>query len=313
MRRLWKCLYLIAFLMCCTVLAGCGIFVETIPQNRISEITVGGRFIMIDGVRYHYREYPATGRDVLLIHGFASSTYTWEKVAPLLQQRGYRVWTLDMKGFGWSDKPHGAAYDPVALTQEVRKWMEAVGIKDAVLAGNSLGGGVAWLMALLHPDRVHSLILVNAAAYPVSMPLIMRLAGLPFSDAFVKLIFSPWIVRRGLFEVYHDGERIADGQVSAYYDRLRTENALHAQIAVVRSLDFAKHETYIARIPEIRIRTLIIWGDNDRWIPLHVGQRLHREMPASTLAVISSCGHIPQEEQPEETAKRMAAFIEAGR
>jgi pimeloyl-ACP methyl ester carboxylesterase len=166
-------------------------------------------------------------------------------------------------------------------------------------------------MALLHPDKVQSLILVDAAAYPIKMPLIMRLSGLPLSAGVTKLCFSPWIVRRGLLEVYHDKDRITNEQVGAYYDRLRTKNALNAQISVVKALDLTKYEKYIGRIPEIKTRALIIWGENDRWIPLHVGQRLNKELPASTLAVIASCGHIPQEEYPDVTAKLMAEFIAA--
>jgi pimeloyl-ACP methyl ester carboxylesterase len=312
MRCLRKCLYLIACVLFCAIFLGCGLFVDVIPEGQMIGQTARDRFTTIDGVRYHYTEYPAPGRDVLLIHGFASSTYTWEKVAPSLQQRGYHVWALDMKGFGWSDKPGDAVYDPVTLTEEVRKWMDAVGLKNAVLAGNSLGGGVAWLMALLHPDKVHSLILVDAAAYPIKMPFIMSLADLPLSAGLTKLCFSRWIVRRGLLEVYHYKDRITNEQVGAYYDRLRTKNALDAQISVVKALDLTKYEKYIGRIPEIKTRTLIIWGENDRWIPLHVGQRLNKELPASTLAVIPSCGHIPQEEYPDETAQLMAEFIAAG-
>jgi len=97
-----------------------------------------------------------------------------------------------------------------------------------------------------------------------------------------------------LAEVYHRKDLVTDAQVDAYYDRLRTENALDAQIAVVRSLDYKTFEPYIRRIPEIKKRTLVIWGE---------------ERP---LAVIPACGHIPQEERPEETAKLMAAFMAAG-
>jgi len=311
MRRAGKCLYLIACVLFCLIFLGCGLFVDEIPEGQMIGQTSRDHFTTIDGIRYHYTEYPAPGRDVLLIHGFSSSTYTWEKVAPSLQQLGYHVWALDMKGFGWSDKPRGAAYDTVTLTEEVRKWMDAMGLKDAVIAGNSLGGGVAWLMALMHPDKVNSLILVDAAAYPIEMPSVMKMSALPLSAAVSKLFFSRGIVRWSLREVYYRRDRITHAQVDAYYDRLRTKNALDAQIAVVQSLDYKKFEPYIRRIPEIKKRTLIIWGENDRWVPLHVGQRLNKELPASKLVVIPSCGHIPQEECPDVTAKHMAEFIAA--
>jgi pimeloyl-ACP methyl ester carboxylesterase len=82
-------------------------------------------FVTIDGVRYHYTEYPGSGQDVFLLHGFASSTYTWEKVAPMLQANGYHVWALDMKGFGWSDKPEDADYSPQQLLRKSTPgWMK---------------------------------------------------------------------------------------------------------------------------------------------------------------------------------------------
>ena len=296
----------------CLILFGCGLFVDEIPEGQIIGQTSRDHFTTIDGIRYHYTDYPAPGKDVLLIHGFSSSTYTWEKVAPMLQLRGYHVRALDMKGFGWSDKPGNVPYDPLTLTEEVNKWMEAMGLKDAIIAGNSLGGGVAWLMALLHSDKVNSLILVDAAAYPIELPFVMKMAAMPLSAGISKLFFSRASIRWSLKEVYHDKDRITDEQVDAYYDRLRTKNALDAQIAVVRSLDDKLFEPYIRRIPDIKKRTLIIWGENDRWVPLHVGQRLERELSASRLAVIPSCGHIPQEEVPDVTAKLMVEFIEAG-
>lgn len=310
MHRLRICLFLLIGLLLC--LSGCGLFVEQIPRDRIGEFAAGGQFITVDGIRYHYREYPAPGRNIVLVHGFSSSTYSWEKVAPLLQRQGYHVWALDMKGFGWSDKPQNTAYDALTLAEEVNRWMEAMKLRDAVIAGNSLGGGVAWLMALLHPDKVHSLILVDSAAYPIEMPPVMKMAALPLSAGVSKLFFSRVVVRWTLAEVYHSRNDITDQQVNAYYDRLRTEGALDAQIAVVRALDHKTFEPYIRRIPEIKKRTLVIWGENDRWIPLQVGLQLKAELPDSALAVIPACGHIPQEERPEETARVMAAFMAAG-
>jgi pimeloyl-ACP methyl ester carboxylesterase len=312
MKKWQSCLILLLGLWVCLVIAGCGLFVEKIPQERIGDFAVAGKFVTVDGIRYHYREYPAPGRDIVLIHGFSSSTHTWEKVAPVLQQLGYHVWALDMKGFGWSDKPKDAAYDVLTLAAEVNRWMQAMGIRQADIGGNSLGGGVAWLMALLYPEKVRNLILVDAAAYPIEMPSIMKMSSMPLAAHILRLFFSRPVVRWTLAEVYYRSDLITGAQVNAYFDRLRTENALDAQIAVVRALDDKLFEPYIRRIPEIKNRTLILWGEKDRWIPLDVGRRLQKEIPASTLAVIASCGHIPQEEKPDETAKLIAEFIAAG-
>jgi pimeloyl-ACP methyl ester carboxylesterase len=289
---------------------GCGLIVKTIPSGEIPGSHVYDHFVDLGGVRYHYTEYPADGPDIVLVHGFASSTYTWEAVVPYLHERGYHVFALDMKGFGWSDKPDDAFYDPVSLMEEVDAWMEALGLTQVVFAGNSLGGAVAVLMALEHPARISKLVLIDAAGYPMQRPMVIRLAHLPLAGGVMKLFFGPWLVRWNLKEVFSDDVCVTDEKVKAYYDRLRTENALDAQIAVARSLKLDQLEQYIERIPDITTDTLIIWGKDDRWIPLDIGRRFKNDIAGSTLTVIPECGHMPQEEQPERTAQLIIDFIE---
>jgi pimeloyl-ACP methyl ester carboxylesterase len=139
---------------------------------------------------YNYAEYPGDIDNITLIHGFASSTYTWQSVAQYLNEKGYHVWALDMKGFGWSDKPRDSRYDPVSLMEGVNEWMAAVGLERVVCADNSIGGAVTVLLALQHPERVGSMILIDAAGYPIKKPIIIRLADVPLSGGMVKLIFD---------------------------------------------------------------------------------------------------------------------------
>jgi pimeloyl-ACP methyl ester carboxylesterase len=302
--------YLLAYGLLYLILGGCGLFIEEIPEGQIIAPTSKDHFATIGQISYHYTEYPAAGKDILFIHGFASSTYTWEKVAPVLNKLGYHVWALDMKGFGWSDKPKDASFDPLTLTEEVYQWMEAMDLKDVVLVGNSLGGGIAIFMALLHPEKVGRIVLIDAAAYNTKFPFIMKMARMPLSAEMTKLVFSRWLVRLTLSEVYHHGDWITKDQVEAYYNRLRTENALNAQIAVVRALKFSRFEKYVNRISEIESKVLIIWGEDDRWIPLSSAYRFNKELRDSNLVIIPRCGHMPQEEYPDITARLIDAFIQ---
>jgi pimeloyl-ACP methyl ester carboxylesterase len=314
--------YLLIYVLPLMILAGCSLILkmwlrwrlchsdEEIPEEQIIEPTYEDHFVKIGQSCCHYTEYPATGKDILFIHGFASSTYTWEKVAPVLNKLGYHVWALDIKGFGWSDKPKDASYDILTLTEEVYQWMEALGLDDVVLVGNSLGGGITTLMALLHPEKVGRMVLIDAAAYNTKFPFIMELARLPLSAEMTKLFFSRWVVRQTLSEVYHHRDWIGKDQVDAYYERLRTDNALNAQIAVVRALEFSRVEKFVNRIPEIQSKALIIWGEHDRWIPLSSAYRFNAELRDSTLVVIPECGHMPQEEYPDFTARLIDAFIQ---
>jgi pimeloyl-ACP methyl ester carboxylesterase len=284
---------------------GCGLFIETIPKGEIPGKAPEDRYVMIDHVNYHYREYPGPGRDVFLLHGFASSTYTWEKVVPYLTARGYHVWTLDMKGAGWSDKPKNTKYDVVTLMEEVNRWMDVMGLRHVVFAGNSLGGAVALLMALDHPDKTDRLILIDSAGYPIKKPLLIRLAKMPFSAHIARLFFGRWVVKSALKEVFYNDALVTEGKIDAYFSRLSTENSLYAKTALARSLDFDALSSYTKRIPKIKNRTLIVWGKEDAWIPLESGYRFSRGLVHSKLVILAECGHVPQEEKPEETAKIM--------
>ena len=298
-------LFLVAFLQ------GCGLFLTTIPKGEILGKAPEDKFIMIDDVNYHYMEYPGPGRDIFLLHGFASSTYTWEKVIPYLTGKGYHVWALDMKGFGWSDKPEDAKYDTVTLMQEVNKWMDVVGLKDVVFVGNSLGGAIAVLMALEHPDKTDLLVLIDSAGYPIDKPFVIKMAKIPLAGEITKLFFGRWVVERTLKEVMFNDDKVTEEQIDAYFKRMSTENALDAQVALARSIDFEAMSIYTKRIPEIKNRTLIIWGENDEWIPLESGHNFSKDLSNSTLVILPECGHIPQEEKPEQTAQIMIDFIES--
>ena len=302
------CCFLALFLV--AVLQGCGLFIKTIPKGEILGKAPEDKYIMIDDVNYHYREYSGTGRDIFLLHGFASSTYTWEKVIPYLTGQGYHVWALDMKGFGWSDKPEDAKYDTVTLMQEVNKWMDVIGLKDVVFVGNSLGGAIAVLMALEHPDKTDRLILIDSAGYPIKKPLVIRMAKMPFAGEITRLFFGRCVVESILKEVFFNDDMVTEEKIDAYFHRMSTENAVDAQTALARSFDFEALSSYTRRIPDIKNRTLIIWGENGEWIPLESGHKFRKDLSNSTLVILPECGHIPQEEKPEQTAKLIIDFIE---
>jgi pimeloyl-ACP methyl ester carboxylesterase len=215
-----------------------------------------------------------------------------------------------MKGFGWSDKPEDAKYDTVTLMQEVNKWMDVMGLKDVVFVGNSLGGAIAVLMALEHPDKTDLLVLIDSAGYPIKKPFIIRMAKMPLAGEITKLFFGRWVVKSTLKEVLFNDDMVTEEKIDAYFHRMSTENAVDAQTALARSFDFEALSSYTRRIPEIKNRTVIIWGENDEWIPLESGHNFKRDLSNSKLVILPECGHIPQEEKPEQTAQIMIDFIE---
>jgi pimeloyl-ACP methyl ester carboxylesterase len=269
------------------------------------------RRLTLKGVGYHYLQYPAAGPPVLLLHGLGSSSYSWEETAPLLQDAGYHLYALDLKGSGGSDKPAGADYSLLALAAEIDRWLETLGLKEVVFVGNSLGGSLGLLLALEKPDRISRLVLIAAGAYITRLPWVFRLARLPFAKALAPLVFKRRLIRLAMHQAFYHQERVTAERIEAYYRRLQAPGCLAAQVDLVRGLDFDELDRYNARLPSIAIPTLLLWGENDPWIPLFVGSRLKVALPRSTLEVIPRCGHAPQEELPEKTAELITDWLKS--
>lgn len=311
-----KCRFSVIFVLIIisSFLNGCGIFIKNIPQGKIAIPCPDGQdhMVKVGQTNFHYTEYPAAGQSVLMVHGFGSSTYSWQKVAPVLQAKGLHVYAIDMKGFGWSDKPEASndvKYDPVTLMEEVRACMDAMGLKNVIYVGNSLGGAVGILMAMEHPEYISRMVLLDPAGYPQKKPLIIRLGSVPGAVCSIKAFFGKWVVKWNLKEVNYNKDWVSQDQIDNYYARLITVGSIDAQASIITNLDFDYFKPYMQRIPSIGQKTLLVWGEEDEWIPLIVGYQYRHILPNANLVIVQHCGHTPQEEIPNVTANIILDFI----
>lgn len=288
---------------------GCGLWVETLPSGVAPSPSPFDRFVQVQGVNIHYEAYAGSGETVVLLHGFGSSTYTWREVIPVLQQAGLRVYALDIKGSGWSEKPIPSDYSPEGLTRSVLDWMDVMGIERCILGGNSLGGGISLMVALEAPERVQALVLLDAAGYPKTKPFLVRVSGSPMARWLVKPFFGEALIRVVMKEVFFAQEKVTRERINAYYDRLRTENALDVLGLVAAGLTDEKAQALSSRFKEIHCPVLVLWGEEDRWIPVSHAHRFHEDLPQSSLVLLPACGHVPQEERPLETGRAMVDFV----
>src|SRR5678816_1466979 len=270
-------------------------------------------FIDVDGVRVHYQEAGDPRAPALvLIHGFASSTLVWSKVFLKLSEAGYRVIAVDMLGYGYSAKPRNGEYTIAGQAKLLTRLLEALGIPHAIFVGSSYGGAVAAKCALDYPDRVEKLILVGAVNNnrPLAFKL-MRFFGSPVLGDVVSplLIGSRRLLRRRMKSVYdrHAWE-MDERRVDARHLPLRAARTHRAIINTVRRWDAERisRDAHLITQP-----TLLLWGENDREIPLADGERLHAEIPGSRLLVFLNCGHLPHEEYPEAFTNVVNDFVKA--
>ena len=270
------------------------------------------RFVDVDGVRVHYQEAGERNTSLpplILIHGFASSTLVWSKVFLPLAAAGFRVIALDMLGFGYSGKPRKAEYTIGGQAKLVISLLERLGIKRATLVGSSYGGAVAATCALDYPQRVDRLVLIGTVNNnrPLNYKL-MRVFGSPlFGDVVSPLLIgSRRLLRRRMKRVYDRHAWVLDERrVDARHLPLRAAGTQRAIIRTVRNWDAERisRDAHLIRKP-----ALLLWGENDREIPLADGERLHEEIPGSRLIVFLNCGHLPHEEYPEAFTKVVADF-----
>ena len=263
-------------------------------------------------VRLFYEE-EGSGRPLLLIHGFGTSTYTWRRVAPELAAK-HRVIAVDLKGFGQSDKPMDARYSAFDQAELLAQLIEDRNLRDLTLVGHSFGGGVALLLALQADERlkgrISRLVLLNTIAYPQNMPVFFRMLNMPFfSHVGVRMVPPAVQTRVALQIAYHDDSKIDDSEVDVYAAPLKTAAGKHAIIQSARQIVPDDLDALAERYQSITLPTLILWCDHDRIVPLEVGLKLRRAMPNASLKVVQGCGHMPQEEQPSQTLELIQDFL----
>ena len=217
-----------------------------------------------------------------------------------------------MLGYGYSAKPRNGEYTIAGQAKLLTRLLEALGIPHAIFVGSSYGGAVAATCALDYPDRVEKLVLVGAVNNnrPLAFKL-MRFFGSPVLGDVVSplLIGSRRLLRRRMKSVYdrHAWE-MDERRVDARHLPLRAARTHRAIINTVRRWDAERisRDAHLITQP-----TLLLWGENDREIPLSDGERLHAEIPGSRLIVFLKCGHLPHEEYPEAFTNVVSDFCKA--
>ena len=267
-------------------------------------------FLEVDGLRVHLRdEGPRNDPSPLvLLHGTSASLHTWDGWAAALGPRR-RVIRFDLPGFGLTGPFPDADYRPERYLRFMRALLERLGVARCVLAGNSFGGQVAWMTALDQPQRVEKLILVDAAGYPfrsASVPLGFRLARVPVLNRLMSVVLPRALVAASVRNVYGDPAKVTPALVDRYFEiTLREGN----RDALVRRFAQFPSGPEAARIAELRLPTLILWGGRDRLIPPADAERFHRDIAGSTVVLFPALGHVPHEEDPSGTAAAVSAFL----
>ena len=268
-------------------------------------------FVSVDGARVHYQEFgDQTKPTILLIHGYTASLYVWKTVAPMLADAGFHVVALDLLGFGYSDKPSWFDYSISSQARIIARFMNRLGIGRATIAGSSYGGAVAATVALDYPERVEKLVLVDTVCNDnLKNHPILRLAAIRgIGEALTPFLidsraFQRHRMRGTLAKANH--ALITSDRVESILRPLTAADAHHSLLATSRAWSASRIEEDAHLINQ---PTLIVWGEDDKVIPVEDGYTLHREILNSRFVILKDCGHVPQEEKSDIFVELVTEF-----
>lgn len=262
------------------------------------------------GVRLHYRADGDPARPpVVLVHGYGDSFTSWEGWARVLATE-YRVLSIDLPGHGLTRAPPGYRLSADGYVGVVDAFATALALPRFAIAGNSMGGGVAWHYALAHPERLSALVLVDAAGWPLppptELPLAFRILQYRAGRWLLAHIDNRPLIEEGLRRNVYDPAVIT----AAFVDRWAEFQRAPGHRAILMSAELGSLASASeATLAAIRVPTLVLHGEADPLIPLDSGKRFAAAIPGARLVAYPKVGHMPQVEIPARSAGDVAAFL----
>lgn len=285
---------------------------DTAPaEMRAKYANADSRFVdMGGGLTLHVRDTgPRDAPAIVLLHGSNASLHTWERWVERLGTR-YRLIRYDQPGHGLTGASPTGDYSQAGSVDVLDRLVRKLGVARFILAGNSMGGGVAWSYALAHPDKVSALVLIDSVGqadpdHPAA-PLLFRIARLPVLRDLATMVTPRSWIADSLPAAYAD-PKLADAKtIDLYWELLRYPGN---RLATIDRFAGPPVVATQAQWRALKMPVLILWGADDKLIPLSSGQWLHTQIPGSTLIVYSATGHLPMEEQPDRSAADLDRFV----
>ncbi|WP_375577676.1 alpha/beta hydrolase [Marivirga tractuosa] len=284
-------------------------------ENNERYFTEESQFIKIDSNKIHIRKM-GEGSPVLLIHGSFSSLHTWEIWQEKLSE-DFTTIAVDLPGHGLTGPNPQEKYDTDFNASLLWKLMQKLGYDTIAVAGNSMGGQVAYKMALQKPDQIKKLILINSSGASLKADTakfkdqnafsVFSLINHPLFSKLMTSITPKFLFEMSLEQVYYDESKITAEKIQMYYDLMLHQGNREATLKRFKQ----KAPSQFEELKTISSPSLIIWGEHDSWIPVSHAHRFDSILPNSKLIIYDNAGHVPMEEIPIKTAKDAVEFLKA--
>ncbi|MBS3907321.1 MAG: alpha/beta hydrolase [Syntrophaceae bacterium] len=282
---------------------------ETCTHEETVQKFAKGKFVTVDGKKVHYVE-AGDGPPIILIHGFLYHAVMWKKNIDALAGK-FKVYAIDLWGWGYSERLGEKEYGFERYGKQIVGFMDALNIKKAALAGQSMGGGISVYVAAHYPEKVDRLILVAPAVIPYPMTTIGKIYQSPFIGEFMNAIPGDALMKNNIRTVwFYDKTKATEEYCKEVLQPHCIKGSYAGMMFILRNV---LKEPYVEKeadlLSKMNIPTLIIHGREDLAIPLDRSKRLNELWKGSKLVIFDRAGHSPHEEYPEKFNKLAVEFL----
>ena len=274
-------------------------------------------YINVNNVELHYREWKpdSVKGNIMLIHGFSGSTFSWRKNTDTLVKCGYRVVAVDLPPFGYSSRQKGINHSSSYNAALLWKLADTLGGKNWILVGHSMGASVAGAMAAMRPSNTSKLVLVDGAFGGTTKQKRASFSGWIISSGPIKRLAE--FVANKKFFTYKKIKELLESAYSGPADSLDVVGYL-APFKIKKTasgiMEMGRaYEVESLSLNALTMPTIAIWGKNDKWIPLKSGEQFIKKKTDAELFVIDGAGHCPMETHSSEFNKTLIRFLNNNR
>ena len=265
-------------------------------------------------LKIHYLSYGKKIKgNILMLHGFGASAYTWRDIIKPIADEGFKVYAVDLKGAGYSDKPLKADYSIYKQSEHILDFMKKLSIKETHLISNSLGGGIALRLSTTDGKRIKSLVLIDSVCYRQDFPFYIKITQ---NEKLLKILFSvlskSLLVKFVMKQVFYRSNPVSKTAIREYANQLKQKGSANALTLTANQIIPDNIEEFEKNISDIRIPSTIIWGKEDRVIKPEMASRLGGDLQNNlNIIILPECGHAPQEEKPEILISHIKDFYKS--
>jgi pimeloyl-ACP methyl ester carboxylesterase len=259
----------------------------------------------------HVERFGHGGTAVILIHGFATSSFLWRNVAPAITEAGHTAYALDLFGHGESDRPMDADFGIAAQAEYLDAAMTALRVARGIIVGVDIGGDVALRLAATRAERVEKLVLINTPAFdelPAKDITQMQRSTAKYAFRTTRGILGAAPLVEGVLKgSVANPENMPVKLIARYLAPFVGKDGVNHLLALASSISSEDMED--VELKSIHVPALVVWGEQDQWVSTRVGDRLVNELPDGRLVRMPGVGRLVPEENPDHLSQLLLEFL----